>query len=313
MTYIIAEIGGNHDGELPHVMELIHAAKDSGADAAKFQAYKAETLVHPDTKALPQAKGYKKQLQRFKDLEFTADEWHLILDECQRYKIDFLATCFDMDSLHTFAPHMKYIKIASGDLTYQRLLRAAAAHGKPVLLSTGMSRYDEIQKSAQFFSPDRLTVMHCVSLYPCPDREANLSVIRTLQERYRSVGYSDHTQGVTACIAAAGMGVDVIEKHFTLRPDQDFGDHPLSANPDQFAELVSHTRRLEQMIGGEKPSKEENPKEMRRGAYAARDIEVGEVLSEKDILALRPRNHRDPHDLVGTRARKDYKELECLT
>ena len=313
MTYIIAEVGGNHDGDLDQALSLIQVASEAGCDAVKFQTYSADTLVHPEALALPQAKGYTKQYQRFKDLEFSPEQWALIIETCQDLKIDFLTTPFDIETLETFASHMKYIKIASGDLTYHKLLRAAAMTGKPVILSTGMSRMDEIEEAANhFFDPNMLTVCHCVSLYPCPDSEANLSVIDELSQRFSSVGYSDHTVGVEACLVAAGKGCTVIEKHITLDKTRNFGDHPLSLEPEDLNQMVQSIHRITQMLGNDKPSKKEDRSKMRRGAYAKHPIKMGQVISENDIVELRPRKTRDPHQVIGKRARRDYKELDAI-
>ena len=314
MTYIIAEVGGNHDGDLDQALNLIELAKECGADAVKFQTYTAENLVHPEEIALPQAQraGYQTQFRRFKDLEFSPEQWDQLIAYCQEVQIDFLTTPFDLESLDKFKSRMKYIKVASGDLTYYRLLRAIAETGKPVMLSTGMARMDEIEDAAHHFNPDILTVMHCVSLYPTPDTEANLGVIDSLSKRFKSVGYSDHTKGTTAALVAAGKGCTVIEKHFTLDSSRDYGDHPLSAEPWEFGFMVGEIRRIEKMLGNEKPSLKEDRTKLRRGAYAKHPIEVGQVITENDIIELRPQKHRKPFEVIGNRARKAYKELESI-
>ena len=170
MTYIIAEVGGNHDGDLDQALSLIQVAKNAGCDAVKFQTYSAENLVHPQAVALPQAQraGYSKQLDRFKDLEFTDEQWDLVIQTCKDLKIDFLTTPFDLESLDRLQNKMKFIKIASGDLTYHKLIRAASETSKRVILSTGMANYEEIKESASLVDINKLTVCHCVSLYPCP-------------------------------------------------------------------------------------------------------------------------------------------------
>jgi sialic acid synthase SpsE len=314
MTYIIAEVGSNHDGDLDQALSLIQIASEAGCDAVKFQSYDAEKLVHPQDTALPQAQraGYTSQMERFKDLQFTEEQWDLLIKSCHDLNIDFLTTPFDLESLERYRSKMKYIKIASGDLTYYKLLRAVCETGKPVILSTGMSRLDEIQEAAAHFPRDLLTVCHCVSLYPCPDSEANLGVIDDLQGHFPSVGYSDHTIGMTACLVAAGKGCTVIEKHITLDSTRSYGDHPLSLEPDELNEMVHEIRRIEKMLGNEKPSLKEDRYKLRRGAYARRPIEVGQVITEHDIIELRPRKSRDPHQVIGKRAHKDYKELEAI-
>ena len=316
MTYIIAEVGSNHDGDLSTALELIQDAKESGCDAVKFQTYTAETLVSKTAEAMPQARraGYETQFERFKALEFDQDQWQEIIDTCKKYHIDFLTTCFDIEGLLKYAKNQKFIKIASGDLTYFKLLRAAAQTGKHVLLSTGMGSYKEIEEAAWHFQKDKLTVLHCVAAYPTPDIHANLNVIRELQNTYKSVGYSDHTIGITACLVAASMGVDVIEKHFSYNNTLDYGDHSVSVCRDEMTVLVREVRRIKAMLGNQKPSDIEinNRKILRRGAYVARPIMFGQFISEADIIELRPATKRKPHELIGKRARKDYQELEPI-
>ena len=314
MTYIIAEVGGNHDGDLDQALSLIQVASEAGCDAVKFQTYQAEKLVHPQDTALPQAQraGYQTQLDRFKDLEFTQEQWDLLIKSCSDLNIDFLTTPFDLESLATYRSKMKYIKIASGDLTYHKLLRAVSETGKPVILSTGMGNLDEIKDAVRLFNPGLVTVCHCVSLYPCPDDQANLGVIDDLMQDYKSVGYSDHTVGYQACLVAAGKGCTVIEKHITLDSSRNFGDHPLSLEPEALSQMVKDIRRIEKMLGHQKPADKEDRYKMRRGAYAKHPIEVGQVIGENDIIELRPRKSRDPHHVIGKRARRDYKELEAI-
>ena len=312
--YIIAEVGGNHDGSMETAKQLIKEAKAAGCNAVKFQTYNAEKLVHPQEQALPQAIGYTKQIDRFKDLQFTDEQWLELIGECKTQNIDFLTTCFDIESLEKYAKHMKFIKIASGDLTYSRLLRVAAQFGKPVIISTGMSSISEIKDAALFFDPSLLTVLHCVSAYPCPDDHANLGVITELQGLFSSVGYSDHTIGITAALVAAGMGCQVIEKHFTYDNELEHGDHHLSLVYEDMRAMVFNIRRVEKMLGTDKPDAIEmdNRHKMRRGAYAARPIFMGRVISEDDIVCLRPATRRKPNDIIGKRARKDYNQLDAI-
>ena len=314
MTYIIAEVGGNHDGDINQAITLIEEAANAGANAVKFQSYKAENLVLPTAAALPQAQraGYSTQYQRFKDLEFSPKEWDRLIEVCRSNNIDFLTTPFDLEALAFFKDKMKYIKVSSGDLTYHRLLRAIAETGKPVILSTGMARYDEISDGGRFFDPNILTVCHCTSIYPCPDVAANLSVIPELQRLYSSVGYSDHTVGVEASMIAMSMGITVLEKHFTMDSTKDYGDHPLSIEPYELSYLVETSKRISQMMGDLKPHPDEPRRAMRRGAYAKHPIKVGQIITENDIIELRPQKGRRPDAFIGTRAIKDYEELECL-
>lgn len=309
MTYIIAEVGGNHDGDIDKAITLIEKAKLAGCDAVKFQTYEASKLVHPKCKALKQAKGYDWQIDRFRDLELLEDDWQDIINKCQEIDIDFMTTAFDIESLKKFAPDMGMIKIASGDLTYKNLLTEAALLGKHVLLSTGMSNIPEIVEASKSFNPQYLTVMHCVSLYPTPPERANLGVIMDLMRIFQSVGYSDHTIGPDACLIAASMGCDVIEKHFTYNSKLEYGDHPFSLDVTGMKGMVDSIRKVELMMGHNKPDPLEDKHSMRRGMYAARSIKKGEVIEEADILHIRP--YTRPIT-PGKVAKKDFKLLDAL-
>lgn len=310
-VYVIAEIGGNHNGDPATAFALVEAAAKSGANAVKFQTYDADSLVHPGLEPLPIVrKRYATQRDRFKSLELDDATYDKIFDLCRTNKIDFITTPFDLDILARMAPHMPVIKIASGDMTYDQLVRAAAATGKPVIVSTGMARIDEINHVATLVPHDRLSLLHCVSIYPLPDEVANLRAIATMAGLWPDIciGYSDHTKGIEAAVAAVALGARVIEKHFTLDKTQTPGDHALSAEPAEMAELVRWIRRIQPMLGsGEKvPAPGEDPMRnwMRRGVYAARALPAGHVLSDDDLLVIRPLSALAPADadrLIGRR------------
>jgi len=309
---IIAEIGGNHGGSLAKALELIDLAADCGVDYVKFQTYKAENLVHPSLKALPQAKGHDRQYTRFKELEFSDNQWDAIIKYCIYKQVGFLTTCFDEESLEKYAPRMDLIKIASGDLTYDRLIRKANEYGKPIILSTGMATYREIDLASKLVTRGNLTLMQCVSSYPTRDEDANLGVIPKLATLCPRIGYSDHTKGITACLAAYAMGAKTLEKHFTDRPYLDYGDHSLSASPEQMRRLVKQCSRIDAMMGDRKPVEAEYDMrtQMRRGTYAAREIEQGAPITEDDIIYLRPETPRTK--IIGKRATKPHKYLDII-
>ncbi len=314
MTYIIAEVGGNHDGEFNKALVLISEAKKAGCDAVKFQIYNAEKLVHPELKALKQAVGYDKQIDRFSDLQFTHGQWMQIIHTCNTIGIDFMATCFDLETLKIYEPYMPMLKIASGDVSYKELIKLADTYDKQLIISTGMTSYNELRLYTKWVKHSNLVVMHCVSSYPCKDSDANIDAVTALKARYRTVGYSDHTKGITACIAATALGAEVIEKHFTHDKSLLYGDHQLSADTEEMAELVRHVKRIGLMRGDEKPSKSElsNVAHFRRGAYSARDIKAGELLTSDDISVLRPATLKLPHEYLNTVAQRDYKKGESL-
>lgn len=311
MIDIVAEIGPNHDGSLERALMLVEMAAEAGADVAKFQMYRAETLVHPDLPALSHVKGYKTQLERFRSLEFTEDEWQIIIEKCRDVGIEFMASFFDIEMLERWRPYVSRIKISSGDLTWFDLLSAARETGLPVMLSTGMATFREIDQAMQWLDR-KTTVMHCVSSYPCPDENANLGVLDIMRKKYATIGYSDHTLGITACMVAASKGVSVIEKHFTDDRSRPGGDHVHSSDYDELVALVREVRRVEMMLGEEKPARSEytHRKTMRRGAYAARNIPEGTMITDDDVIALRPEHRSRPQDVVGRMARSDIKSGE---
>jgi N,N'-diacetyllegionaminate synthase len=312
-VYVIAEIGGNHDGDPEQAYRLVEAAARAGVDAVKFQHYRAETLVHSDMEAVPIArKFYKTQFERFKSLELTDEVSERLIKQCADLGIDFLTTSYDLNILERYAPHMPAIKVASGDATYYGMIRAAVATGKPVILSTGFCNMDEIKAAADMIPADRRALLHCVSIYPLPDEKVNLNGIAKLRATFPEglIGFSDHSIGIEACLGAVALGADVLEKHFTLDTTRELGDHRLSLNPEQLATMVSGVRRLYAMRGdGRKPvSGEELLRPMlRRGTYAARDLPVGHVLREEDLLFIRPETEIGPdkaESIVGKKLAK---------
>lgn len=305
---IIAEIGSNHDGDVGRAKELVHMAAEAGADAAKFQIFRADRLVHPTLAAYPQAKGYAKQIDRFRAMEFTESQWEEVIGACEDAGIAFAATCFDVDLVRQYGPMMPFIKIASGDITYHDLIRAGVETGKPVYLSTGCATWREIEQAVELVPASQRVVMHCVSRYPTPPELADMGRIRSLMKRFYHVGYSDHTTGIQACEIAAAFGVEVIEKHFTDDPLKDWGDHPISADFADMAYLVESVKRIQVMM---QPSGESPPRNMLRGAYAARKIEAGQAITRDDVVMLRPMG-RDVEQIVGRRADRDYEPLEAL-
>lgn len=310
MTYIIAEVGGNHDGNVQEAINLVVEAAHSGADAVKFQIYDADKLVTKKLPAFTQATGYKYQRNRFKDLEFKEEEWLEIVRICREVNVDFMATCFDIETLDKYQEYMDMIKIASGDLTYKKLIERASSYQKPIILSTGMASFEEIQMVSKWVHPGQLTLLHCVSCYPCADINVNFPQMQKLMAFYNRVGYSDHTFGTTACMTAAALGAKVIEKHFTIDNAKTYGDHMHSITPIEMRDMVGHIRRMDRMFGTEvKPFEcESEIHRFRRGGYAARDMKKGDVIKDSDVLAIRPTTKKMPHEYVGETLTKNIKK-----
>lgn len=293
---LIAEIGNNHEGLLSNALRLIDLAAPN-CDAVKFQIFEAETLVHPSLKARV---GDGTQLERLKKLQFSDAEWFQIIEHCQNLGVEFMATCFSVELLRKWEPHLKRIKIASGDNTYAPLLKAANETGKPVLVSTGGASTEEIHRIKETIHD--LTLLHCVSRYPCT--RPGVGRIRVLKALHGSVGYSCHTPGIEACYAAAILGASVIEKHFTDER-RTFGDHIHSALPQELKELRQRMSSLIQLLESDKEALDAT---LRRGAYTAHAIKAGESVTPADLIWLRP-----GHDSrMMTVADRDYSALEPI-
>jgi sialic acid synthase SpsE len=321
-VYVIAEIGGNHNGDPETAYKLVEEAAKAGASAVKFQTYEAEKLVHPSVEPVPIVKKhYDTQLERFKSLELSWEVYEIIMQMCENLNIDFLTTPFDLGVLEKFEPYMPAIKISSGDLNYEELIHKSVISGKPVLVSTGMAEMDEIQRVAEIVPLEQLSLMHCVSVYPLPDDRVNLLAIKTMKEAWPElpIGYSDHSIGIDACLSAVTLGARIIEKHYTLDKSQVPGDHVLSADPEDLKVLVDKSKRILELLGdGVKIPQEGEASmrhKMRRGLYAARDLAVGETVSKDDIMVIRPETEFAPAEmelLVGTKLTRVVKKYEAF-
>lgn len=312
---VIAEIGGNHEGDIRTAKAMIREAARAGADAVKFQTYKAEKIV---------AQTEEARFPHFQRLSLPDSAFVELAAEARANGLLFLSTAFDLDAVEYLDPLMPAFKVASGDLTFLPLLERMAQKGKPILLSTGMASLEEIRAAldtirrasgvSQGELRERVVLLHCVSSYPTAPEEANLRAIRRLRDEFGiPVGYSDHTLGILACIAAVAMGACVIEKHFTLqKKGRTFRDHQLSADPADMLELTTTLKVLATMLGsGEKvpmPSEQANLVSMRRSLAARTDIKAGDVISADQITCLRPGTGLPPsqfQDVIGRVALQD--------
>ena len=309
---IIAEVGNNHEGNFDLACDMLRAAAKAGADAVKFQTIVPERLVGSDqTERLA-------QLGRF---ALSQDQFQALARMAKAEGILFLSTPFDPDSARFLEPLVPAFKIASGDNDYLELLSVAAVSGKPLLLSTGMSDLDTVKGAMEHIESvwrkngirGDLALLHCVSSYPTAPEDANLLAITELAKQGVTVGYSDHTLGIEAAVPAVALGARVLEKHFTLDHDQsEFHDHKLSADPEEFAEMVRRVRLTEKLLG--KADKTvlacEKPVQAaaRRSIAAARYLEKGHVLALDDLDWLRPGGGLKPgqeHLLVGKRLKRN--------
>lgn len=317
---VIAEIGANHEGSLDDAKRLIEAAARCGADAVKFQTYRADKIV---------AASEAQRRAHFRRLELSDADFQTLAQVAVEHGVVFLSTPFDVDSADLLDSLMPAFKIASGDLTATPLLAHVAGKGKPIILSTGMASLEEIadaicavEEASPLGDKAPLALLHCVSAYPTPDRQANLNAIPYLRDRTgRVIGYSDHTLGIEACLAAVALGARIIEKHFTFdKTKTTMRDHQLSADPVDLAQMVQGIRRIEVMLGeGGKPLMEVeryNRVSMRRSLAARVTIRKGEVLTAKKLTVLRPGTGLAPSqvaEVIGKRASRDVQAGELLT
>lgn len=232
-TFVIAEAGVNHCGRFDTALRLIDAAKAAGADAVKFQCFNAAALNRPE----------------LKPLEVSIRQLHDFAAYAESLGLEFMCTAFGVPELHEILPLIRRIKIASGSLTNDELLKAAAKTGLPIILSTGMSTMDQIEHAQNVLEAHEITLLHCVSAYPCPLAEANLNAMWELRVYGDPVGYSDHTDGIVAPLAAAALGASVIEKHLTLDRLSAGPDHLASIEPATFRIMVDGIRAVEVALG----------------------------------------------------------------
>lgn len=320
-AFVIAEVGGNHNGDLKTALELIAAAARSGADAVKFQTYRAEALVHPDEEPLPLARSfYRTQLERYRSLEFTPQQYHRLVDAARKHKILFLSSPFDKESVDLLDALVPFYKIASGSLTDLPLIRYVVSKRKPVILSTGMSTVSDIKRAIACIPKQKLVLLHCVSNYPTPSDELSLRSIGFLSGQFGvPVGFSDHSIGMLAAVCAVALGAVAVEKHITLDKKQAIGDHVFSLEPDEFKQMIVSIRTVETMLGN--PGKRIVPsevffrKKMHKGIYAAHSLAAGSRIKKDDLVCLRPNRGicvSEMDSIVGRTLRTAVRKLDPI-
>lgn len=293
---IIAEIGSNHDGKLDQAVELIKIAAHAGADAVKFQLFIPEKFypatVRENGKSVPNPKV--KFLKKYQ----LKTEWIPDLrDAAKNLGLEFLCTPFDPESAKFLNENQTAaFKIASGDLTYRRLIETVSSFDKPIILSTGMATLKEVDDAVgliQSLTCAPLILLHCTSLYPAPPDSLNLRSIQFLKDRYGlNVGFSDHSLGVEASVAAVSLGAKVIEKHITLSKKLKGPDHLFALEPYELCEFVKAIRNIEAALGEytKKVERREYAERYwaRRGLYTASDLKDGQTINRQDLIELRP-------------------------
>lgn len=300
-TYIIAEIGVNHNGDMDLAEELISSAKKNGADAAKFQTYNTDSLV---TRQTPKVEYQKRgssagesHYEMLRKLELTRENHFRLKDFCRKLEIDFISTPYDIDSAKFLKElDIHVFKTASADLVDLPLHNWIAKTGKPCLVSVGMSSLGEIEKVLDIYNQNsnpNVILLHCVSNYPASDKSINMRVLETLKQSFNILtGYSDHSEGCEAAILSLAYGAVVFEKHFTLDKNLPGPDHKASANPIEFKTLVNSIRKAEKMLGSsvKRIQNEESQmaKTSRKSIVMAKDIQKGEIFSMEHLTLKRP-------------------------
>jgi 2,4-diacetamido-2,4,6-trideoxy-beta-L-gulose transferase len=339
---VIAEVGVNHDGSMERARELVRAAADTGADAVKFQTFRGSSVVRADAaKARYQLRttaASESQLQMLVRLELSFDDQVELREQCRGAGVEFLSTPFDVASLHSLVElGVSTLKLSSGDLTNEILLREAGRTSCRLILSTGMATLGEVEWALGVVASERtgiadptealatatgrgdfgehVTILHCTTEYPAPPVEVNLRAMETLRRAFGlPVGYSDHTVGLAIPIAAVALGATVIEKHFTLDRTLPGPDHEASTEPDEFRRMVEEIRMVEQALGaGHKlptASEWENRRRVRRSLVARTAIRAGEAFTTENLDAKRPADGVPASrygEFLGRIARRDYE------
>jgi N,N'-diacetyllegionaminate synthase len=319
-TFIIAEIGNNHEGSFQVAKKMLIEAAKTGVNAVKFQTFKAESYVgFANLDRFNQIKSYELSHQEFKELKHIADN----------EGVEFMSTPFDLESADFLNSLVSRFKISSSDNTFYPLIEKVIGFDKPIIISSGISTIEILNQTINFikeikgdnYTNDSLSILHCVSSYPTEIHEAQLGSIPFLKQNYScNIGYSDHTLGIDACVLSVALGAKIVEKHFTLDHNySSFKDHQISANPQEMRLLVEKIREAELYIGNfEKKigeGEQKNISAIRRSIVAKRNISKGEIVSKEDLRWTRPSGGIPPGSeklVIGKKALVDMKEGDLI-
>lgn len=333
-AYFIADIAANHDGDLIRAKELIFQCAEAGADAAKFQNFRAETIVsdhgfnNMNSQISHQAKWKKSVFEVYAEaslpMEWTAD----LKETCDAVGIDYLTSPYDLNMIAELSPYVCAWKLGSGDITWHENIEAMARDGKPLLMATGAAGIEEVRlamDAAKQYTSE-IVLMQCNTNYTASIenfRHIALNVLKTYEREFPDVvlGLSDHTPGHVTVLGAVTLGARVIEKHFTDDMTRTGPDHKFSMDPVTWREMIDATRQLEAALGTEEKRVMDNEKEtvqiQRRGIRAGRMIRAGEVLANEDLIPLRPCSEGclPPYregELIGKKVNRDLVEGDCI-
>jgi sialic acid synthase SpsE len=301
-AYFVAEIGANFDNSLDKAKKLCDAAKEAGADCAKFQSFISEKIVAPKGFQKMQLKGVHGSWGRpvnevFKDAEFPRDWHHIIKEHCDNIGIHFSTSPYDFEAVDLCMElDLPFIKIGSGEITWLEMIEKIASKQKPIVLATGdatLSEIDEAIRTIELTGNNNLILLQCITNYPSMIESANINVLKTYQNAFDVLtGYSDHSFGDVVILGSIALGGVFVEKHFTLNKADKGPDHPHSMNVSEFKSMVERVRQLEKAMGSTKKFVVEEEHEtvlvQRRGLYAAKDIPQGKIIEYSDLVELRP-------------------------
>lgn len=320
---LIAEIGGNHEGDFEYAKQLAKLAIASDVDYVKFQIYTGNTLV-----SKLESPGRN---EHFKKFELSKDQHRYLAQMITEAGIHYTSSVWDIEAMDWIDEYITLYKIGSGDLTAYPVLKKTAERGKPMILSTGLSTEEEVMNTVAYIQkinpiyndPDQLAVLQCTSMYPINPEDAHLKVMKRLKEKTGlTIGYSDHTEGSKALYYATAMGAEVLEFHFTDdRTNKKFRDHKVSLTPIEIKDMINEINLIKCLQGNEikKPTQIEldNGHELsfRRAVYPARDISAGEVLTDDNLTVLRPLHGIDAREfdqVIGKKAKRALKKHQKL-
>ena len=326
-AYIIAEMSANHAGNINYAKEIIHAAKESGADCIKIQTYTPDTMTIDCSNPyfqITEGTWKGENLYGLYQKAYTPWEWQVELkEEAKKIGIAFFSTPFDKSSVDFLEDMgMEFYKIASFELVDIPFVEYVAAKGKPMIVSTGMGTIEEIEdvkKAVYGQGNEQLILLKCSSAYPANPAEMNLRTIMDMRERFGvSVGLSGHSLGSMSAVTAVAMGASVIEKHFCISREIENPDASFSMTPKEFSSMVHDIRMTETALGKVSygaAKQEENSVVFRRSLFAVQDIKVGEEFSEENIRSIRPGYGLKPKyykEIIGKKATRDIKRGEPL-
>ncbi len=332
--YFIADIAANHDGDIERAFKLIELAKEAGADAAKFQNFKAKTIVSKNgfeelgAGLSHQAKWKKSVFEVYEDASIDGNWTPLLKAKCDEVGIEYMTSPYDKESIDLVDEYLNAYKIGSGDITWTEIIEYMAKKQKPILLATGASLMEDVDRAVKSIEKynDKIVVMQCNTNYTASEENLkyiNLNVLKEYKRRYPNIilGLSDHTFGHVSVLGAIALGARVIEKHFTDDNHREGPDHKFSMNPTTWREMVDKSMVLWNTLGDGIKKIEDNEKEaaviQRRSLYLTCDLKEGQIINKEDLFPLRPIKEGGipPYkldEIVGRKVKGNINKDSCL-